>query len=632
MHIENSVDLYVFACTTDYLGLLKDYYHLTGRTPLLPRYALGNMWSRYYKYSQQEYLDLMDRFESENCPFSVAVLDMDWHIVDGGKKYGTGWTGYTWNKELFPNYKEFLQKLHEKHLEVTLNLHPGDGVAPYEDAYENFAKAMNINTKLDLPIEFESTDPKFLENYFEILHHPYEKDGVTFWWMDWQQGNISKEEGVDPLWMLNHFHNVDMESSGKRPIMLSRYSGFGSHRYPVGFSDDAVMDWETLNFQPYFTVNASNVGYSWWSHDIGGHWRGYKDDELYVRWIQFGVFSPINRIHSTANPMIRKEPWFYNKIAEETIKEFLRLRHKLIPYLYTMNYRTSFLCEPLMQPIYYRNDIPEAYEKKYRNEYYFGTEMLVIPITCKRDNSTDMGSVEGYIPEGIWFDFFNGRKYKGGKSLRLYRELNQYPIFVKAGGIIPMSKPKYWNDISNPENLIVEIYPGENNEFDLYEDDGCTPNYKKGAYAVTRMCWEWDKKRFVINKAEGDNRIIPKNRNMKLCFNNIAGVDKITVTEDGRKIKYSLEYIGNKLIINVIGISGQLVIQLEGNISISENQCKSESIELLLKMQYDNDKKDDLYKLITQSDSVPDILSKVDNITDNKNVYKSIKELFVADL
>lgn len=631
-HTQNSVDLYVFSCTNDYLGTLKDYYHLTGRTPLLPRYALGNMWSRYYKYSQQEYLDLMDRFEKENCPFSVAVLDMDWHIVDGGKKYGTGWTGYTWNEELFPDYKDFLKKLHEKNLEVTLNLHPGDGVAPYEDAYEEMAEAMEVDKSLDLPVEFESTDPRFLENYFKILHHPYEKDGVTFWWMDWQQGGISKEEGMDPLWMLNHFHSVDMQSRGKRPLMLSRFSGFGSHRYPIGFSGDAVMKWESLDFQPYFTVNASNVGYTWWSHDIGGHWRGYKDDEMYVRWIQFGVFSPINRIHSTANPVIRKEPWFYNKIAEDTIKEFLRLRHKLIPYLYTMNYRTSFMCEPLMQPIYYKNDVDKAYEKKYRNEYYFGTEMLVMPITSKHDNSTDMGHIEAYIPEGIWFDFFNGRQYKGDKVLKLYREVNQYPVFVKAGGIIPMAEPKYWNDISNPENLTIEIYPGANNEFDLYEDDGFTSEYKQGAYSITKMYWEWDKKQFIVNKPEGDEKIGIDQRNIKLSFNNITGVDKITVTQDGREMEYFSEYVGGKLIISIDNVSGQLVVKLDGDICITDNNYKDEAVEMLLRIPYDNNKKNDLYDLIMLNDSKLDILSGIDDITDDKDVYGAVKELIIADL
>lgn len=195
-----------------------------------------------------------------------------------------------------------------------------------------------------------------------------------------------------------------------------------------------------------------------------------------------------------------------------------------------------------------------------------------------------------------------------------------------------MSRPKYWNDISNPEDLAIEIYPGANNEFDLYEDDGYTSEYKDGAYSVTKMCWEWDKKRFVINKADGDDKVIVKKRNIKLSFNNITEAEKITVTEDGREINYSSEYTGNKLVIEVTGVSGQLVVQLEGNIDITENERRNEAAELLTRMQYDNEEKCSLYWLVTQSDSVSDILSRMDNITNDKNVYKAIKEIFVADL
>ena len=124
---------------------------------------------------------------------------------------------------------------------------------------------------------------------------------------------------------------------------MSRYAGVGSHRYPLGFSGDTNTSWECLKFQPYFTANATNCGYSWWSHDIGGHHFGVKDDELYCRWIQFGVFSPIMRLHSTQNDIMGKEPWNYSGITEEIASRYMRLRHSLIPYLYTMNMRTHGL-------------------------------------------------------------------------------------------------------------------------------------------------------------------------------------------------------------------------------------------------------------------------------------------------
>ena len=149
----------------------------------------------------------------------------------------------------------------------------------------------------------------------------------------------------------------------------------GSHRYPVGFSGDTIITWDSLAFQPYFTSTASNIGYGMWSHDIGGHMRGFKDDEMAGRWLQFGVFSPIMRLHSSNSEFNGKEPWRYRPEICSMMKEFLRLRHRLLPYLYTMNHRAYEEDIPLMLPMYY--NWPEE-EKAYQfpNEYLFGSELI----------------------------------------------------------------------------------------------------------------------------------------------------------------------------------------------------------------------------------------------------------------
>ncbi len=258
---ENKKDIYLFAYGKDYLVCLKDFYKLTGNTPMLPRFALGNWWSRYYPYSDTEYLELMDKFKIKNIPLSCAVIDMDWHKVEIDKKYGTGWTGFSWNRELFKNPEGFLTELHKRGLKTTLNLHPADGVRGFEDMYTDVAKTMGVDYENEEPVEFDVADPKLLEAYFDHIIYPYEKMGVDFWWMDWQQGCDSKIEGLDPLWMLNHIHYLDNNKAGGRGIAFSRYAGVGSHRYPIGFSGDTHMTWDSLDFQPYFTATASNVGY-----------------------------------------------------------------------------------------------------------------------------------------------------------------------------------------------------------------------------------------------------------------------------------------------------------------------------------------------------------------------------------
>lgn len=282
-------DCYVFAYGHDYKGCIADFYRLTGIPPLLPAYALGNWWSRYHRYTQREYCDLIERFQKEKIPFSVAVVDMDWHTLNTPKeayiddpRFIKGWTGYSWNKELFPNYKEFLRFLKEHGLKIALNLHPSNGIGCHEDMYEKMALACGVDPKTKKLIKFDVLNPEFMEKYFDILLHPYEKDGVDFWWMDWQQGDDywwvhddehprNELETMSPLWLINHLHILDIMRNGKRPMFFSRYSGPGSHRYPVGFSGDTIVTWESLDFQPYFTATASNIGYGWWSHDIGGH-------------------------------------------------------------------------------------------------------------------------------------------------------------------------------------------------------------------------------------------------------------------------------------------------------------------------------------------------------------------------
>lgn len=192
-------------------------------------------------------------------------------------------------------------------MKVTLNDHPADGVRAFEDVYPEFAAYMGVDQEKGEPVLMDFTNRKLLEGYFKYVYEKIEKkDGVDFWWIDWQQGTNTAIPGLDPLWMLNHYHTMHSQKKDGKGLIFSRYAGPGSHRYPVGFSGDTVITWESLDFQPYFTATASNIGYGWWSHDIGGHMMGYKNDELSLRWLQLGVFSPIMRLHSTCASLTAK--------------------------------------------------------------------------------------------------------------------------------------------------------------------------------------------------------------------------------------------------------------------------------------------------------------------------------------
>lgn len=253
-------DGYLFVFGHDYKAAMKDFFAVSGPQPLLPRWALGNWWSRYYDYTEKTYLELMDRFKAENLPFSVGVMDMGWHWVfeDKVKKSAfNGWTGYSWNTDFFPNASKFLKEMHDRGVKITLNDHPADGVAPYEDRFEEMCKATGATPGPDANLPFDITNKKFLDAYFDILLKALEDDGVDFWWVDWQQGVFSTIPGVDPLWVLNHYHFLNNSRDHKRPLTFSRFAGPGSHRYPVGFSGDSVVTWESLDFQPEFTASES---------------------------------------------------------------------------------------------------------------------------------------------------------------------------------------------------------------------------------------------------------------------------------------------------------------------------------------------------------------------------------------
>ena len=254
-------DLYFFGYGRDHQAALRDFFALTGPNPLLPRWALGNWWSRYHRYTDDEYLNLVDRFTAAGIPFSVGVLDMDWHLVDIDPALGTGWTGYTWNPELFPDPAGFLRELHRRGLRVSLNVHPADGVRRHEAAYPAMARELGLDPERGLEIALDVTSREFVDAYFRHLHHPHERIGVDLWWLDWQSGAYTRVAGLDPLWMLNHLHYLDSGRDGRRPLTFSRYAGLGSHRYPIGFSGDTVATWDSLDFQPFFTATAANVGY-----------------------------------------------------------------------------------------------------------------------------------------------------------------------------------------------------------------------------------------------------------------------------------------------------------------------------------------------------------------------------------
>ena len=559
----------------------------------------------------------MERFENESLPFSVAVIDMDWHLVDIDPKYGSGWTGYTWNREFFPDPEGFMKWLHDRNLHITLNIHPADGIRAFEEMYPEMAQAMGIDPDTEQPVVFDISNPDFLDACFRHIFHPAEEKGVDFWWIDWQSGGVSKIEGLDPLWMLNHYHYLDNARDGKRPMTFSRYAGPGSHRYPVGFSGDTIITWDSL--------------------DIGGHMRGFKDDEMAGRWLQFGVFSPIMRLHSSNSEFNGKEPWRYRPEICSMMEEFLRLRHRLLPYLYTMNHRAYEEDIPLMLPMYY-NWPEEENAYQFPNEYLFGSELVAAPVTSPCIPKLNMAKVKVWLPDGICYDIFTGRKYRGGRILAMYRDINSIPVLAKAGAVIPMTD-EIKDAGSNPQELRIHVYAGADGSFTLYEDDNISEDYKSGKCVTTDMKFHWDDNaEFIIEGARGETELIPEKRTYIVQLHGVKDcTDHTSVYAGGSCLSEasgcSITYDEKTCVLTCtlkdVPVCTQIRLLAE-HAETAENDIVKECFDFLNQAEISFVLKDTLYSMIQRSDDRTILLSQLQTMDLDADLLGVLTEIISA--
>ena len=524
-------DLYLFAYGHDYMQAVKDYISLAGRIPLPPKYAFGYWWSRYWQYSDNELRDLIGQIRSLDIPIDVLIVDMDWHETWGLRRKGAkkdeygqriGWTGYTWKEQLFPDPATFFEWCRSEKLKTALNLHPASGIQPYEEPYERFTKEYGWE-EAGKSVPFKIDEQKWADAYFKTVLGPFENIGVDFWWLDWQQWKQSKyTKDLSNTFWLNYTFNRHAELRGEeRPMIYHRWGGLGSHRYQVGFSGDIHINWESLSFLPWFTSTASNVGYGYWGHDIGGHTfkirNSQTDPELYLRWLQYGVFTPIFKTHCTKNSNIERRIWqfpdhfFY-------MRDAIRLRYTLAPYIYNaarQTYDTGIaMCRPMY---YYYPECSEAYDMK--EQHMFGDDLLISAIVKPVDKASGIAERDVWFPEGKWYDMASGQLIEGGKCMTLNYTVAENPYFARAGAIIPMN-PSTVKSLQEPCNtLVLTFIPGADGELSLYEDDGISKNYADN-YATTKVVKRSDANNItvVISAREGSYNGAADKRKYELRF------------------------------------------------------------------------------------------------------------------
>ncbi|KAJ5782685.1 hypothetical protein N7457_004459 [Penicillium paradoxum] len=631
----NRVDGYLFAYGHDYRQAVQAFYLLSGPQPLVPRWALGNWWSRYYAYSADEYLSLMDQFREKDIPLSVAVLDVDWHIIDDErvKRAGvTGWTGYTWNKKLFPDPKGFLAELHRRNLRTSLNDHPADGVQSYEDQYEEMANALNHDTSMGDAIPFDITNQSFLDAFFDVLHRHFEKEGTDLWWVDWQQGTYSRIPGIDPLWVLNHYQFLDSSLDNKRPLTFSRYAGPGSHRYPIGFSGDTVVSWDSLHFQPEFTATASNIGYGWWSHDIGGHFLGERNEEMLVRWVQYGVFSPILRLHSTNNLFSVKEPWNLEPPFDQIMTDYLRLRHRLVPYLYTMNIRAAVEGLPLVQPMYW--GYPEANDAyNVPNQYLFGSQLIVAPITTPQDPRSRRSQVLAWLPPGRHVDIFTGVVYDGDRRLWINRHLTKIPVFAPEGAIIPLDATRQLeNGCEEPAVFELLLVVGADGAFELVEDDGKGQSPDQINFRRTSISFNQTNGTLQIGPTIGSS-LSPRTREWTLRLLGYSSTGEVPVSVGDEQYTVEGEEVDNGLLLKLGSHldNVSIIVKLENNPTLNVHQPAPRIVEFLRGAQIGMDLKNRIKVIVESSKPRLVQLGELNTLGLDAALLSPVLEFLLAD-
>ena len=384
-------DWYLFGYGNDYRAALKSLTAIGGPVPLPRRYALGVWYSRYWPFSSDDYRQIVREYGQHDFPLDNMVLDMDWHE--------DGWTGWSWNRKLLPDAEALLPWLHSQGLHVTLNLHPADGVAPHEDQYAAFMQALGADPATKQTIPFDAGSKKYMDALFGTVFAPLEKDGVDFWWLDWQQYPDTRSiPDLTNLFWLNTLLYEHTAQGRQRGMSFSRWAGWGDHRHPIHFSGDASTSFAMLAFEVPFTSTAGNVGCFFWSHDIGGHNRG-RNEESYTRWCQFGATSPVLRSHSTRDAQMDRRPWTYPPWAEDSMRVSFHLRSELFPYLYTSAAQSARDTVPLDRPLYFDN--PRE-ENAYHNaqEFLLGDNLLVAPIVTAGVGPGRVASQTGLVPVG----------------------------------------------------------------------------------------------------------------------------------------------------------------------------------------------------------------------------------------
>jgi hypothetical protein len=542
-------DGYVFGYGHDYKQALTDLATLTGPPALLPQWAYGVWYSEYIDRTAADYENtILPAFRSEGVPLDVLVTDTDFKAVND-------WSGWEMDPAKYPDPKGFFDWSAAQGLHNTLNVHPSILASDPQFAQAQ-ATAKGKLTKGGCAsgagsdcYTFDFGDPDQLQAYLD-LHRTMDEQGNDFWWLDWCcDASQSSQPGVTPdAWINQQYATLTGKTLG-RGFVLSRaygslqaggYSGqaalptgpWADKRTTVHFTGDTSSTWGTLKLEVGYTPGESAAtGMAAITHDIGGHndttgltgSETYTDgggthtthklpDDLYARWVQFGAFQPIDRLHSNHSDRL---PWQYGPQARQSADSFLNLRENLVPYTYSLAEEANRTGVPIVRPTYLEYpDEAQAYTTA-GSEYFYGSDVLVAPVTTPGTTAT----TSVWFPPGQWTDYFTGRTYQGGTTQDVTTDLNSMPVFVRAGGILPTRTDDVTsNDKAPLTDVTLTVATGGAGSYRLYEDDGTSAGKAHSATTTVRYAQRGARRTVSIGAAAGSFRGQVQNRRWTLSL------------------------------------------------------------------------------------------------------------------
>ena len=572
-----NIDTYLFIYNNDFGSGLRDYFNLTGLPPLIPRYALGVWWGKNDNHSERTIQDLVFKFKKYNLPISVLLLNESVRTQNTRSPFSFGF-----NKTTFPSPIALSEFLHKNHIYMGVNVKTEGNISAEEENYAEFSKLYGKDAGKDIPLNVYDT--KLMDSFLKGIVTPFINRGVDFLWLD----DNNRENALRSYTMTYFLYKSMMSNKAKRNMLFSRNYGICPHKFSMLYSGHTNVSWKTLRVLPFYNSSAANIGVSWWSHDIGGFKGGTEDSELYMRYVQLGAYSPILRLASETGKYYKREPWKWDAKTLSIVKDYLTIRHRLIPYLYSEAKKYSSMGSPLVQPLYYK--YPVTYDEPlYKNEYYFGSELFVAPIVVPKDTIMNRVVHKIFLPNGTWYDFKTGKKFPGGKRYITFYKDEDYPVYAKTGAIIPLAKldNENINDTSNPKKLEIHIFPGMSNTYKLYEDDGISSMYREGYSFTTEINYFYKENDFSVSiePLEGRSGVVPETRDYIIRFRNTKFTDGVQVFADEVNVPYRRYVDENDFVIEFDNVSttSKIFVYCKGkDIEISADRVINDDLESII--------------------------------------------------